>query len=315
MADERRVMTVRGPVPADALGFTLTHEHPYCLLRQAPHRYDFPDQVDDDDLVTAEVGAYRAAGGGTLVDLTVPDIGRSPEKLVTLSERTGLHIVMGCGWYRESYYRPEERLGQRQVAELAEQLIGELSDGVGPNRIRPGVLGEVGSEKTWVSPVEERVLRAVARAHRATGVAIGALHAIGPVAPQQLTILEDEGADLSRVAVGHCETMPNARYLVGLLERGPFLMFDNVGQYRALGQFEDDIVALIADLISRGHERRLLLSHDTCKFPQFRRHGGPGFTYLHETFLPKLRAAGVPEPVLDTITRSNPADWLAGRLS
>jgi predicted metal-dependent phosphotriesterase family hydrolase len=87
--------------------------------------------VDDDELVTAEVDADRLAGGGAMVDLTVPDIGRSP-------------------------------------------------DGVDPDRIRPGVLGEVGSEKTWVSPVEERVLRAVARAHRATGVGIGALHAIEP---------------------------------------------------------------------------------------------------------------------------------------
>ena len=64
MADERRVMTVDGPVSAAELGFTLTHEHPYCKLRQAPHRYDFPDQVDDDDLVAAEVAAFRDLGGG-----------------------------------------------------------------------------------------------------------------------------------------------------------------------------------------------------------------------------------------------------------
>src|SRR6185437_12214392 len=109
----------------------LTHEHPYCRLRQARHRYDFPDQVDDDDLVVAEVGAFRSAGGGAMVDLTVPDIGRSPERLVALSKRTGVTIVMGCGWYRESYYEPSERLEQRQVPELADELIRELSGGVG----------------------------------------------------------------------------------------------------------------------------------------------------------------------------------------
>src|SRR5437016_1023756 len=119
MAAERTVMTVRGPVDVASLGFTLTHEHPYCRLRQAHHRYDFPDQVDDEELVTAEVGAFRAAGGGAMVDLTVPDIGRSPERLAALSERTGLSIVMGCGWYRESYYEASERLDRRPVAELA----------------------------------------------------------------------------------------------------------------------------------------------------------------------------------------------------
>ena len=78
MADERTVMTVRGQMPASECGFTLTHEHPYCVLRQAEHRYDFPDQVDDDELVAAEVGAFAGLGGQTIVDLTVPDIGRQP---------------------------------------------------------------------------------------------------------------------------------------------------------------------------------------------------------------------------------------------
>src|SRR3990170_4067050 len=169
MDGQPKVMTVRGPIPASQCGFTLTHEHPFCILRQARHRYDFPDQIDDEDLVATEVGAFRDQGGQTLVDLTVPDIGRSPERLRTLSERTGVQIVMGCGWYRESYYRPEARLDRRPVADLAEELLREIQDGVGTDHIRPGVIGEIGSEKTWVSPVEERVLRAAARAQRASG--------------------------------------------------------------------------------------------------------------------------------------------------
>ncbi len=312
MADERSVMTVRGPIAARDLGFTLTHEHPYCRLRQAEHRYDFPDQVEDDDLIVAEVGAFATLGGRSLVDLTTPQIGRSPEKLVALAERTGLNIVMGCGWYREYYYLPEDRLDRRQVPELADALIREIEEGVGERRIRPGVIGEMGSEKPWVSPVEERGRAGPRGAHRATGLAIGALHAIGPVAPQQLAILEDEGVDMSRVAVGHCETMPSVDYLTALLARGVFLVFDNCGQYRTLGQFEADILALIRRLVEAGHADRLLLSHDTCKFPQFRRHGGPGFTYLAETFLPRLAALGVPEETIRQITSENPARWLAG---
>jgi phosphotriesterase-related protein len=311
------VMTVRGPMPAAELGFTLTHEHPYCRLRQAPHRYDFPDQVEDDELIASEVGAFVALGGRSMVDLTTPQIGRQPAKLVALSERVGINIVMGCGWYRESYYLPEERLDQRQVDELADGLIAEIEGGVpvpgaAGGVVRPGVIGEIGSEKTWVTPIEERVLRAAARASRATGLSVGALHAIGPVAPQQLTILEDEGVDPARVAVGHCESMPYFDYLVALLRRGPYLVFDNCGQYRTLGQFEADILALLVRLIDAGWAHRLLLSHDTCKFPQFRRHGGPGLTYIPETFLPRLAALGVAPATITTITAENPARWLTG---
>ena len=136
------VMTVRGPIPAADLGFTLTHEHPYCRLRQAPHRYDFPDQVEDDELIASEVGAFVELGGRSMVDLTTPQIGRQPAKLVALSERVGINIVMGCGWYRESYYLPEERLDQRQVDDLADGLITEIEGGcrAGAWR-RPGPAG------------------------------------------------------------------------------------------------------------------------------------------------------------------------------
>lgn len=310
--DGGSVMTVRGPVPAQELGFILPHEHIYCKLRHADYRYDVPNQFDDEDVMAAEVSAFAELGGGTIFELSVPDNGRAPERLVTLSERTGVHFVMGCGWYRGNYYLPEERIPRRPADDLAEELIREITDGVGDTGIRPGVIGEIGSEKEWVSPAEERVLRAAARAHKATGLAIGALHAIGPVAPEQLTILEEEDADMSRVAVAHCEAYPHLRYLLGLLRRGVYLMFDNCGQYRGMGEFEDRILDLICELIDRGFEDRLMLSHDICKFGQLRVHGGTGFVYVMESFLPALAVRGVPEATIATMTRHNPRKWLAG---
>lgn len=303
---------MRGPVPAAELGFTLPHEHIYCRLQQADYRYAGGDQFDDDDVLAAEVEAFAALGGGAVFDLSVPDNGRAPERLAALSERTGVHIVMGCGWYRQNYYLPEERIDRRPAGDLAEELIREITEGAGETGVRPGVIGEIGSEKSWVSPAEERVLRAAARAHRATGLAVGALHAIGPVAPEQLAILEEEGADLSRVAVAHCEAYPHLRYLLGLLERGVYLMFDNCGQYRGMGEFESRIIDLIRELLDRGFSNRIMLSHDVCKFGQLRVHGGTGFVYLSEAFLPALVDRGVPASLIDEMTRDNPRRWLAG---
>lgn len=304
------VMTLKGPVDRSDLGFTLPHEHAYCRLRQAPYRYDFPDQFADEETVVSELEGFVAQGGGTLVDLTVPNNGREPEKLLRLSERTGLHIVMGCGWYRENYFEPTDDLLRRQVSELADHLVAEVTEGVDGTGLRPGVLGEIGSEKTWVTPTEERVLRAVARAHRETGLSIGALHAVGPVAPQQLDILEDAGADLTRVAVGHCDSYPHLEYLLGLVERGAFLMFDNCGQFATLKGLEGQVVEVIVRLIDRGYGDRIMLSQDTCKMAQFRVHGGPGFTYVGETFLPLLREAGVDDATITRITAENPGRWL-----
>ncbi len=312
MNDTVSVMTVRGPVAGADLGFTLPHEHVYCTLRHADYRYDVADQFVDEDVMAAEVMAFADLGGDTIFELSVPDNGRSPKRLRTLSERTGVHIVMGCGWYRGNYYLPEERIDRRSADVLAEELIREITDGVGETGIRPGVIGEIGSEKDWVSPAEERVLRAVARAHKATGLAIGALHAVGPVAPEQLTILEEEGADMTRVAVAHCDAYPHLGYLLGLIERGVYIMFDNCGQYRGMGQFENRILDLILELVDRRLEDRLMLSHDVCKLGQLREHGGTGFVYLSETFLPALSGKGVPDDVITTITHHNPRRWLTG---
>lgn len=312
MNDTGSVMTVRGPVSGQDLGFTLPHEHVYCTLRHADYRYDVADQFMDEEVMAHEVMAFADLGGDTIFDLSVPDNGRSPERLRRLSERTGVHFVMGCGWYRGNYFLPEERIDRRPANDLAEELIREITDGVGDTGIRPGVIGEIGSEKDWVSPAEERVLRAVARAHKATGLAIGALHAIGPVAPEQLTILEEEDVDMTRVAVAHCDAYPHLRYLLGLIERGVYIMFDNCGQFRGLGQFEDRILGLIVELVDRGLEDRLMLSHDVCKLGQLRIHGGTGFVYLSETFLPALSARGVPDETIRTMTHDNPRRWLTG---
>ena len=68
---------------------------------------------------------FRAAGGTCLVDVTLPGIGRDPAWLRRIATRTGLHIVMGTGWYREPYYPPEALIDRRSAEELADQMIGE----------------------------------------------------------------------------------------------------------------------------------------------------------------------------------------------
>ena len=109
MSDPGSVMTVRGSVAGTDLGFTLPHEHIYCTLRHADYRYDVADQFVDEDVMADEIRVFADLGGDTIFDLSVPDNGRSPRRLLRLSERTGVHFVMGCGWYRGNYYLPEER--------------------------------------------------------------------------------------------------------------------------------------------------------------------------------------------------------------
>jgi phosphotriesterase-related protein len=179
---------------------------------------------------------------------------------------------------------------------------------VGESGVAPGIIGEIGTDKPWISPREERVHRAAARAARRTGLAI-TTHAVqSMVGLDQLDVFEAEGADLSRVVIGHADSYPSLDYHLAIVERGATAEFDFLGMsFTPLERHgEGRIVESICELLARGHVERVLLSQDVCHDSQLRRYGGNGYTYLSETFLPRLREAGVSDDELRTITVDNP---------
>ena len=125
------VQTVLGPIEPADLGFTLPHEHTQIALWHIPDRWDYWQLTRDEPVILEELARYRAAGGGALVDLTLPGVGRDPAWLRRLAEASGLHLVMGCGWYRTAYYPPEARIDRRSVDDLADELVREAEDGSG----------------------------------------------------------------------------------------------------------------------------------------------------------------------------------------
>ena len=306
-------MTVLGPVEPSSLGFTLPHEHTQIALWHVPGRWDYWELTRDEPVILDELRAYREAGGGTLVDLTLPGVGRDPGWLERVARRSGLHVVMGGGWYRGAYYPPEARIDRRSVDSLAEELVAEATAGVGDTGIRIGIIGEIGTDKPWVSALEERVHRAAARAARRTGLGLTTHSVLSPVGLEQLRIFEDEGADPSRVVVGHADSYPHLDHYLAIIERGASIEFDFLGMSftPAERHGEGRIVELLCELLSRGHVEHILLSQDVCHDSQLRRYGGNGYTYLASAFLPRLRDAGVSEAEIETLTVANPRRLLS----
>jgi phosphotriesterase-related protein len=302
------VQTVLGPIEPALLGFTLPHEHTQIALWHVPDRWDYWQLTRDQPLILEELGAFRAAGGSGLVDLTVAGVGRDPEWLAGISRASGLNVVMGCGWYRGAYYPPEARIDRRTVDDLADELVGEATDGVGATGIRPGIIGEIGTDKPWVSALEERVHRAAARAARRTGLAITTHAVLSPVGIDQLRIFEEEGADPARVVIGHADSYPVLEHHLAIVERGASVEFDFLGMtFSALERHgEPRVVELLCELLARGHAERILLSQDVCNDAQLKRYDGHGYSYLATTFLPRLRDAGVSAAEIETMTVANP---------
>lgn len=306
-----QVQTVLGAVAPGDLGFTLPHEHTKCSLWWIENRWDYWELIGDEPRINEELAAYKALGGGTLVDVTPIGIGRDLARLARLSQATGLHIVAGAGWYRQAYYPAEARIDRRSIDDLADEIVQEFVEGP----VRPGIIGEIGTDKPWVTAQEERVFRAAARAALRTGASV-TTHAVqSDVGLAQLAILEDEGLDPARIAIGHCDSHPRIEHWREIVRRGAHVEADFLGMsFTPLERAgEPKVVELISTLLNEGFEKQILLSQDVCHDSQLASYGGNGYTYLQKSFLPRLVAAGVNAATIKTITVENPARLLTLR--
>ena len=305
------IQTVRGAISPSDLGFTLPHEHTKVSLWHIQGRWDYWELIGEEPRILEELGAYAAAGGRALVDLTLDGIGRDLPRLARLAKATGLHMIGGSGWYRTAYYPPEARIDHRTTDDLANEIVREFTDGVpGPNGpVRPGIIGEIGTDKPWVTAQEERVFRAAARAAKRTGAAV-TTHAVqSDVGLAQLTILEDEGLDPARIVIGHCDSYPRIEHWREIVRRGATVEADFLGMsFTPLERAgEPKVIELLKQLIDEGFASQIMLSQDVCHDSQLLSYGGNGYTYLQKTFLPRLLAAGMDQKAIDQITVKNPA--------
>lgn len=305
------IHTVRGPIKPEALGTTLMHEHTFCDLWEWGGRRDYNSIVDDEDLLAEELTCFRTAGGTALVDLTTEGIGRNPAGLHRLSEATGLHLIMGSGWYRERVYPPFIRT--LSTNQLADRIVREFSDGVNNSGIRPGIIGELGTERFCISPHEERVFRAAARAQRTVGATISThtTH-FGDLALDQVELLREEGVPAERIVIGHLGERRGAADVLGVAATGVFVQIDHIGRPASAGtQPESQRARNVADLVRAGHLDQVLISMDICANSLLHWNGGHGYDYLLTHFIPLLRQEGLDEAQIRSILVDNPRRALA----
>ncbi len=301
-----KIITVCGPISPEELGITQTHEH--IWLNAYAHYKDYGFVLEDEDTMIAELGEFYQRGGRSLVEVTTAEIGRDPEALRTISQGSGVNIIMGCGWYREFAYPPE--VLEKTSRELASDLVHEIRNGVGDTGICPGIIGEIGTGVGHILPAEERVFRAAALAQQETGLAI-TTHTTrwGTLALEQIAMLEEFGADLSRVIIGHLGDRIGVKHLLPIAEQGVYLEVDNVGylDYQPEWVRADNVAALVKE----GFVRQVLLSQDICLLSHLKYQGGNGYGYLLETFIPLLKERGVTDEDIHMMLVENPARVLS----
>lgn len=277
--------------------------------------------LDDEGLQANELLKFRDAGGKTVVDASLPGIGRDAKALKRISEKTGLQIVMGTGFYvGETHPKELENMTERQIADI---MVKELTDGVGDTGICAGYIGEIGISEIF-DDKERKVLRAAALAQKDTDVAIN-IH-INPWTTNGLEaadILLKEGVRPNRICISHIDVENREDYVFALLEKGVYVEFDNFGKEYYIkrevrnsgyGLFVHDTerVTFLKKIIDKGYLNRVLLSCDLCLKNLLHAYGGWGYDHLLVNVVPMMLDEGITQEQINKMLINNPANWLLG---
>lgn len=298
------VRTVRGDIDPQQLGVVYCHEHLLTAPKGREHEGDPDLRLDDEDKAAAELQTFKAAGGGTIVEVTTPEFGRAPGGLRRLSERTGVHIVAATGHVSEDYWRGVLDLDAASEPDLVEALTSEVLTGMCRSDVRAGII-KVGSSRESVTPTEAKIMRAAAVAQQQTGAPITTHTTAGTAGLEQVKILERAGADLERVCIGHLDRRLVWSEHLSLAREGVFLGYDCVSK----NQYEPDErrVDFIVRLVAAGHGHQICLSGDLARRRYLVAWGGrPGYRYILERFVPQLRGAGLSTEAVGALLGENP---------
>lgn len=302
------VNTVAGPIDTSELGFTLMHEH--IVVRSPGVAENFPsiwNRQEEIDRAAERLRDTMSRGVKTFVDLTPADLGRDMAFVEEVVRRSGMQVIVATGLY----YDVPRYFHFRSVDVMAELFVKDIREGIAGTSIRAAII-KCAADEAGVTQQVEKVLRAAARTHRATGVPISThTHAASEVGTAQQDIFESEGVDLSRVIIGHSGDSTDIGYLTRLIERGSYIGMDRFGVDFILPTAER--VAIIARLCEMGHAERMVLSHDANCYWDWSERGlleravpNWHFNHIVDDVIPALRQAGVTDEQIDQMTVENP---------
>ena len=297
-----QLITTLGPKSADELGMILPHEHVFVDVRTSDQPgYAQAETEDVIKLMAPEIDKARAAGITAIVECSPAGVGRRADILKAVSEATDFPLVAPTGIYREPWV--PDWAHQASEDELYEWMLGELQDEIEGSGVQAGWV-KLSAGDNGLTDSETKILRAAARAGARTGAVIGSHTLRGRVVRDQLDIIEEVGYTPQRFIWIHAQNEPSFDLNLEMARRGAWIEYDAIGSGGRDGFYLDRIQRMLdADLGDQ-----VLLSHDRGWYDPAQPGGGVPrpFTYISETFLPKMQAAGVDEATIDQLTHSNP---------
>jgi phosphotriesterase-related protein len=304
------VRTLTGDITPGMLGRTLIHEH-LCVdwgeMVGRPKVITF-DRQETVGLMVSRLASLHEAGFGAMVECTPYGCGRYLDLFKQVADRSPVRIIASTGFFHEGSCPIHPVAGALDLDALTDLLRREITEGMGSTLIRAGMI-KCATGEGRISPNEEKILRAAARARRATGCPI-ITHTTGGMGLEQLDLFESEGLAAEEVIVSHIDSLD---YAERMLRRGANLSIDRIGTQGA--HDDQHWVQMVSGALRLGYGRQVMISHDAVLLaytlgPE-RLDAFDDYTYIARVFLPLLTRAGVTDEQIRTMLEENPQRMLA----
>lgn len=296
------IRTLHGDINSNQLGFTYSHEHIVCRPAYWLERGQDDLLLDDKNKSQMDVMDFKRHGGQSIVDATAVDYGRDVEAVQQISRETGIHIVGTAGFNKSflwnakikeelktvigQYTTYHEWIDETDISKLAEFVIREVEEGLEGTIYKAGQV-KFGTGYNRISPLEEKTLRAVARAHHETKAPVHSHTEVGTMALEQIELLRSENVDLQNVSFGHMDRNPDPYYHLQVARTGAFLCFDGIAKIKYAP--ESTRIACILELVRNGHEDQILVSGDTARKSYYKHYDyGLGLEYIISKWVPRF---------------------------
>lgn len=314
----KTIKTIRGEITPDQLGFTDVHEHLWKSGgMEVIEDKDFG--IEDKEKSREELKSYIAAGGKTIIDMQPLGVGRGVNELLEISEGLDCNVIAITGFHKGSLYDKAHFVHRYSSKEIEDILVSEVIDGIeindfaGPivkrSDVKPGLI-KAGTSYYKITPLEDKLLRIVARVSLRTGIPIKTHTQLGTMALEQVQIFKEEGVSPEKICIGHLDRNADPYYHELVLKEGVFVQYDCVARIKY--HPVSDTVDIIKKMAEKGYGNKILIGGDWGRNSYLKAYNGaPGLEFIPKHFTKILADYGVEEEVINNMFYENAKEFLA----
>ena len=303
----KKILTTLGPMDNDQLGMILPHEHIFADLRTwKDPGYAEADTQEVVSVMAKEINKAQVWGVTAIVECSTVGVGRRADIDKAVSEATNFPLIIPTGIYREPWIPDWAHEASKEY--LKEWMTKELQSEIENSEVQAGWI-KLSAGEDGMTECEKKILRAASLAGILTHAVIGSHTVKGGVVLEQLDIIEGMGYTPNRFIWIHAQAEPDFKLHLEVAKRGAYIEYDGIGN----GDTDDYYMNSITKMVNAGFENQLLISHDRGWYDPAQPGGGTPkpYTYINETFIPKLRKAGFNEEAVKKLTHTNPFNTFA----